>query len=66
MVDEHRCRGAIAGERALRAERDRAHVVVVADAHHHDVGVGRGCGGRGRAAPPCCATQCSAFAGVRL
>ena len=41
MIDEHRAL-AHAVERAVGAERDLAHVVVVADAHHHEVLTGRG------------------------
>ena len=41
MVDEHRAL-AHAVEGAVVAERHLAHVVVVADAHHHEVLAGRG------------------------
>ena len=41
VIDEHRAL-AHAVERAVVAERDLAHVVVVADAHHHEVLAGRG------------------------
>ena len=66
VIDEHRAR-AHRRERAVGAERDRAHVVVVADAHQHELGVRRRGGRRRRA--PCrrtSPTHCAAFAGVRL
>ena len=64
VIDEDRARASCPPSASLR---DGAHVVVVADAHQHDA--------RRRAPhrpatapmrPPCCATHCAAFAGVRL
>ena len=64
MVDEDRAR-LHAGEGAVGPERDRAQVVVVADAGEHEVAPGRRLARGRRAAPPCSATQASAFAAVR-
>ena len=65
MVDEDRA-VLHAGEGAVGAERDRAQIVVVADAAEHEILALGGGLGVGAELPPTCATQASAFAGVRL
>ena len=54
-------------ERAVLAERDLAHVVVVADAHHHEfLALGGLLRRRGAACRRTASTHLSAFAAVRL